>query len=178
MRLMVKATFIDSGTYQHAFLGNRLSRLVEMIVEQGEVLLREADISFPARAASTILIVAQKGVVSTSDIARELAQPHQVATQRVELLIKNGLIEKRTDPSDARRKLLALTKRGTDEARRLETVLEHAQFAFLQLFEELGVDISDIALQAMRSLENKPLVDREPGATPKRIDHTELEIGA
>lgn len=153
-------TFIDGNLFSDAFLGNRLALLVDLIVDQGDTLLNEAGLSFPSRATSTILLVSKRENLSAADIADELDQPHQLATQRVDSLVKLGLLERRNDPMDARRKTLSLTKKGKKEATILEATLRDAQLAFQGLYQELGVNLGSIATDAILALKQTPLSSR------------------
>jgi DNA-binding MarR family transcriptional regulator len=166
-------SFIDSHALHDAFLGNQLSRLVDLIVDQGDELLRDAGLSFAARAASTILLVHERDKVSTADIARELHQPHQLATQRVETLIASGLLKRRNDPQDGRRKILSLTVKGTREAESLKLTLHQAQQAFQEVYDEVEVNLGAVALRAIEALNRNSLAarikaaDGEPGRQGK-----------
>ena len=164
-------TFIDGSIFGDAFLGNRLALLVDLIVDQGDTLLKDAGLSFPSRATSTILLVSKRENLSTADIADELDQPHQLATQRVDSLVKLGLLERRNDPMDARRKTLSLTKKGEKEATILEETLRDAQLAFQGLYQELGVNLGSIATDAILALKQTPITSRiENGANRVNSD--------
>lgn len=153
-------TFIDGNVFSDAFVGNRLTMLVDLIVDQGDRLLKEAGLSFPSRATSTILLVSQRENLSTADIADELDQPHQLATQRVDSLVRLRLLERRNDPMDARRKTLSLTHKGKEEAAILQATLRDAQLAFQGLYQELGVNLGSIATDAIVALQQTPLSAR------------------
>ena len=156
----MEKSFVDGAEWQDAFLGNQLARLVDLIADQGDALLREAGLSFPSRDASTILLISEKLAVSTADIARELQKPHQLATQRVEALMALGLIARRSDPNDARRKLLVLTARGKKEAVVLKATLKEATYALRDLHKEIELNLSAVVLRTINALSKKTLADR------------------
>lgn len=153
-------TFIDTHQYSESFLGFRLLRLVDLIVTQGDELFKAQGLSFPTRAASTVLLISESESLSTADIARQLQQPHQVATQRVEMLIDLGLIKRTADPKDGRRKKLVLTKRGQDECVVLRKSLAQAKSVFEGLYDEIGTDLSAASQWAIDALSQKTLPDR------------------
>ena len=93
LTLMNDTNFVDSHRFSAAFVANQLERLVDVIVTQGNDMLDAAGIEFPSRTVSTVLFVGENEPTSTADIARALGQPHQLATQRVDLLIQIGIIE-------------------------------------------------------------------------------------
>jgi DNA-binding MarR family transcriptional regulator len=152
--------FPDNHPFAAAFLANRLDRLADLIVAQGDELLRAADLSMPPRAVSLMLLIGSEKELSTADAASRLGQPHQLVTQRVELLKDLGLIERTEDPLDGRRKALTLSATGRDQYARLLECLSRASDGFLNLFEEIGCDLSSITAMAMQALQRKPLLDR------------------
>lgn len=152
--------YVDSHSSSGAFLAHRLNRLVDLISEQGDKLLSEARLSLPSRAVSIVLLIDERGRISAADIAKELKQPHQLVTQRIDVLRKLGLVERTVDPSDGRRKILALTRKGKTERRLLETCLRDAERVFLDLYKEIECDLSELALQTIKALSSKSILDR------------------
>ena len=55
---------------------------------------------FPSRSASTVLLLGSGKNLSAADIAKLLGEPHQLATQRVDLLITLGIVSRVDDPRD------------------------------------------------------------------------------
>lgn len=157
---MRDSNIMDTHALSGAFLSNKLLRLVETIAEQGEVLLTSAAIAIPPRAISTVLMIGEVENVTAADIANGLDQPHQLATQRVDLLIKLGLISKRPHPTDSRRKVLELTKEGQAQYTRMMEMLGQIRDAMDALYEELGVDLASVAVTAVKALQERPLVER------------------
>jgi len=160
---MRDSNIMDTHPLSGAFLSNKLLRLVETIADQGEVLLASAGIAIPPRAISTVLMIGEVENVTAADIANGLDQPHQLATQRVDLLIKLGLISKRPHPTDSRRKVLELTKEGQAQYTRMMERLGQIRDAMDALYEELGVDLASVAVKAVKALQERPLVDRVDG---------------
>lgn len=152
--------YVDSHPRPAAFLANQLHRLVDMIAEQGDDLLVSAGLSLPSRAVSSVLLIGERGRISAADIAKELKQPHQLVTQRIEILIELGLVRRIDDPSDGRRKILTLTRKGKNELQRLGTCLRDAERVFLDLYQEIECDLSAVTLRAMEVLSSRSIVDR------------------
>ena len=152
--------FIDTHRLGSAFIAYQLERLAELIVAQGNDMLDAAGITFPSRAVSTVLFIGERQPTSTADIARALGQPHQVATQRVDLLIRLGIVERIDDPDDGRRKLLRLTRQGTAQFEVLTARLTKAGQAFEALFDEIGCNLSAVTQRASDSLLDAPLLAR------------------
>lgn len=153
-------TYTDTHALRGAFVANLLGRLVELIARQGDELLQDADITVPSRAVSCMLFVGDKVHASAADIAKSLNQPHQLVSQRVDVLIGLGFLERVSDPEDRRRKILVLTQAGNDQYRRLCARLAEAEQAFGDLFADIGCDLIDLSEQAIIALDNAPLLHR------------------
>lgn len=175
---MATNTYTDTHPLRGAFVANLLGRLVDMIVAQGEDLLHDAGLDFPSRAASSVLLVGERGNISAADIASALDQPHQLVTQRIELLIDLKIVKRVSDPKDGRRKILALTNKGTQQFMRLQTRLTNADRAFEILFKEIDCDLPAIAARAMDALGKHSILERvmaveasdaPPSVSPKKV---------
>lgn len=152
--------FLDSHPLRGAFVANTLERLVSLIVEQGDALLRDAGMDFPSRAASTVLLLGERTRISAADLAKALGQPHQLVTQRVDLLIERGVVSRAGDPGDARRRILVLTSKGKRQFKALKARLSLAEAAFAALSAEIGCDLSDATRSAIAALERSTVLDR------------------
>lgn len=157
---MTDTNFVDAHRLSAAFIANQIERLADMIVAQGNDMLEAAGIQFPSRAVSTVLFVGENEPASTADIARALGQPHQLATQRVDLLVQLGILERISDPDDARRKLLRLTPEGREQFRVLTDRLDKAGQAFVAMFAEIGCDLPAATQRAAAALRETPLITR------------------
>lgn len=152
--------FPDCHALNEAFLANRLERLAELIVMQGQVLLGEAGLEMPSRTVSLLLLVGERKQLSVADAVAVLCQPHQLVTQRAELLIGLGLVDRNDDPADGRRKILTLSVRGEDQYVRLQARLLEAAGAFAALSEEVGCDLLAMVEKAHSALERTSLLER------------------
>jgi len=152
--------YIRSHALSGAFLAHQLQSLADLISDQGEVMLKAADLPFPARAVSTVLLIGESGETSTVEIASGLKQPHQLVAQRVELLIASGTVERLDDPHDRRRKILRLTSQGADQFSRMQDCLAQVARAFGDMFEELGCDLPAVTQRFAKALEDRSVHDR------------------
>ena len=149
---MSVGNYQDAHPLVNAFVASRLDRLADLISDQGEEMLADAGIEFPARAVSTIRLIGERGGVSTADIAEALGQPHQLVTQRVELLIDARLLSRLPDPNDGRRKILRFTDKGSEQYATLVSRLERVNHALAKLFQENGPDLLQIATLAIQAV--------------------------
>jgi DNA-binding MarR family transcriptional regulator len=159
--------FIDAHPLAGAFVANQLERLAALIVAQGDALLQDAGVTFPPRTVSTVLLIGERGRMAVADIAKTLEQPHQLVTQRIELLIELGIVRRIDDPGDGRRKIVVLTAKGSEQHRRLGACLARAKAAFAALFKEIECDLPAAILRTTQALERSPLSTRATAA--KRI---------
>jgi DNA-binding MarR family transcriptional regulator len=157
---MSDENFIGKHRLGSAFIAFQLDRLTELIIAQGNDMLDAAGITFPSRAVSTVLYIGEHQPTSTADIARALGQPHQVATQRVDILLRLGVVERVDDPDDGRRKLLRLTRQGSDQFQIMTARLAKAGRAFETLFDEIGCDLPAVIQRAADALGSAPLLSR------------------
>ncbi|MCA8901005.1 MAG: winged helix DNA-binding protein [Hyphomonas sp.] len=157
---MTEKNFRDEHALKGAFLSNKLLRLVDLIALQGEDLLRDVGITIPSRAVACALFVGDRGRASLADIAKALDEPHQLSAQRVEGLVQLGLLERKDDPEDGRRKVLSLTRKGRAQYRLLLARLAEIEKAFDDLYAEIGIDLPAVLEAAMDALRRTPLLAR------------------
>jgi len=157
---MTTETYIDAHPLRGAFIANQLDQLAELIADQGEALLRDAGIEFPSRAVSAVLLIGERGKISAAEIADTLRQPHQLTTQRIELLIEAGVLDRLDDPQDGRRKILQLTDKGQKQFKQLKTRLAEADRAFAALYKEIRCDLSRKTQQAIEALSQSSILER------------------
>ncbi|HCR66923.1 MAG TPA: hypothetical protein DIW38_10475 [Oceanicaulis sp.] len=157
---MHDSNIMDTHPLSGAFLSNKLLRLVETIADQGEALLKSAGIVIPPRAISTLLMIGELDNVTAADIAGSLDQPHQLATQRISLLMELGLVTKAPHATDSRRKVLTLTETGREQYTLMIAMLENIRAAMDALYDELGCNLADMAAKAVTSLKDRPLIER------------------
>ena len=152
--------YFNTHPLRGAFLSNSLLGLADLIAEQGEDMLRAANIDVPSRAVSVMLLVGEHKEISAADIAELLKHPHQLVTQRADLLIELQLIKRTSDPRDGRRKILILTEKGQTQFDLLTKRLAQVAEVFTSLFEEIECDIPAMAQRAINALSHSPILDR------------------
>ncbi|MBL4617777.1 MAG: hypothetical protein JKY46_08775 [Robiginitomaculum sp.] len=157
---MMHDSYTDSHSLRNAFVANLLGRLADKMAEQGELFLLDAGLEFPSRAASSVLIIGERGKISTADIAMQLNQPHQLVTQRIELLLGMKIIKRTGDQKDRRRKILTLTLKGQEQFKQLQLSLAMADKVFNRLFDEIESDLTLAATRAMAALNSSSIMDR------------------
>lgn len=152
--------YINTHSRHRAFLANQLNRLADLITEQGDDMLVDAGLTLPSRSVSLLLLIDERGQISAADIAKELNQPHQLVTQRIEALIKLNLINRINDSADKRRKILTLTTKGQKELLQLDQCLQNAEHVFQALYQEIECDLSAITQLTIKTLSTHSILDR------------------
>ena len=152
--------FVTTHRHHTAFLANHLETLASLIVSQAETALKKADIPIRSRAVSALLLIAEREQTTIAEIAESLHQPHQLVTQRIEGLLKIGVIERHPDPSDGRRKLLRLTPHGRDVHQKLDDFLAQMTRVFNDLFKEIDCNLEKQIEAAKVRLAHDNLMER------------------
>ena len=145
--------------YAPAFLGMIMSRLVDEIVAAGSATARALSIDLPPRSMSIITLLAERERTVT-EIAAAVGQTHAAVIKNMKPLAERGLVARKDDASDGRRKPYALTPHGREIARTLDTLLRAGAAAFRELFEETGIDLYDAILRTDEALKRQSMEQR------------------
>lgn len=107
---------------------------------------------------STLATLDQTGPSRITDLAASEGVMQPSMTALVNALQRSGLVERRTDPTDRRVALVALTSAGSDYIRaRRQAGVE----AFMQLIEELPADEADALAAVIPALKRIEKLDGE-----------------
>lgn len=104
-----------------------LHRAIDVLLAEA---MRESPLS-PREYAVTSLIDLNPGISATA-LARELSVPLTTIMEWLTRLIEAGYVERRRDPADGRRRLLALTDAAVEPMRRAYEQFGRAYRAFLE----------------------------------------------
>ncbi|WP_339743655.1 MarR family transcriptional regulator [uncultured Maricaulis sp.] len=130
------------------------------LYEQMDECLQAHGLLLPAYATSLVQTLFHVGSQSVSALAEELGLSHQLASQRLKWLEKEGLVEIGDDPDDRRRRQVRLTESGTQEAQKLQTFLPLLERAYSHLFDEIGMDLHRGLVDGRNALSTKSLLAR------------------
>jgi len=123
------------------FLAHLLRRISDKLVTDAGEYESEIGIRAPPRAASTLLLLRERGKLGVTEIADALRQSHPLVISWLAQLEQAGLVRRSSDPKDARRALLALTPAGSLEAVRMAEASERIGAAYARLLEECDAPI-------------------------------------
>jgi len=128
------------GALAPGFFGLLMLGVVDRLVEGGVPAAEAAGISVPVRAFSTMALLNQADQ-SVTELAPRLGVTHAAVIKTARQLEALGLVERRADPGDARRKPLSLTAEGREEAALILSYMDRAARVYRGLFEEAGMDL-------------------------------------
>ncbi len=138
----------------------RIKNLLDLIDQQLTDSLDASGIQLQASATGIVQALHNLGPLSTAELASTLNLSHQLTTQRINKLIKRGVLQARTDPNDRRCRRIELSAVGQQQAARLQLWLESLKCAYTEAFDEIGVDALDVINRLTRALHNKPMTGR------------------
>ncbi|WP_417593045.1 MarR family transcriptional regulator [Parasphingorhabdus sp.] len=139
-------------TYAPAFFAFLAIQLTDRITSEGARFSTAIGLEIPVNTMSTIMVL-KEGPASVTEIASALNVSHVAVIKTIRILNDKGILERRNDPSDGRRKPLSLTSKGTQVAADVSTVIEKAQSVYRELFEEIGVDLHEALLKMNAALD-------------------------
>ena len=125
------------------FMAHLLRRLSDRLVSDAGNYEAEIGIRAPPRTASTLLLLQSCGPQSVTAIADALQQSHPLIISWITQLQRFGFVTRTTDPDDARRSLVRLTRSGRTEAERMALASKQVGHAYEQLLEEADAPIHD-----------------------------------
>jgi DNA-binding MarR family transcriptional regulator len=143
-----------------AAIALRTKQLLDRMADQLDPALRAGNIQIKSSTTGTIHYLFYSGPSSIAAIAGALRYSHQLATQRVNWLVKHGFARLEDDPEDRRRRRVSLTDAGWTEAVNLQALLPKLEAAYAALFEELEFDLLDAICRADAALIRKSVSER------------------
>lgn len=135
-----------------AFFAFLAIQLTDRISSEGARFSNAMGLAIPVNTMSTIMAL-MDGPASVTEIASALNVSHVAAIKTTRILADKGILARRDDPNDGRRKPLSLTRKGKLVAADVNTVIEKAQIVYRELFEEIGVDLHDALLRMNNALD-------------------------
>jgi len=142
------------------FLGLQAHQLLSIIDFQGTDLLAAQGIDLPSRSVSTMMHLKKNKHVTVTGLAHFLGMSHQLVRHRLKDLKARNLVAEQRDPDDLRRTHILLTKSGKALALKVDHLNEEVEHVYLEMFEEIGVDLFAALIKAKQALIEKSLGTR------------------
>ncbi|TPH13975.1 MarR family winged helix-turn-helix transcriptional regulator [Litorilituus lipolyticus] len=157
-----ESRFSNQIKSNYAFLAKSVFDLHCLIQNQSEELYVEKEMGFPVWASSALMFLASVKRASIMQISQALNLSHQLASQRIKIMLKLELVEGIKDDDDKRRTLYHLTSKGQEKSAVLDLYCKDAAQAFQDLSNEVGVDIQQVLNSAITALQAKSFNNRFP----------------
>jgi DNA-binding MarR family transcriptional regulator len=111
----------------------RFSRLLHDLTGLLKLLNRDEKLCYGLTwpQAFTVEALAAQGELTMSDLGAKMGVAVSTATRILDLLVRDGLVERKTGEHDRRQVLIALSEKGRDLARKLAVCREKAIGAML-----------------------------------------------
>lgn len=138
----------------------RVGQLATTIYEQMDGFLASQGVKLPGYTTSLVQTLFHAGPQSISDLAGQLGLSHQLASQRVQWLVRARFAVVGYGTEDRRVRIVKLTRAGRVEADKLQRFLPMLHDAYSSLFDQVGVDLHDAVTRASAALAERPLAAR------------------
>lgn len=143
-----------------AFLAHLLRRLADELVQGAGEWYPKAGVKASPRTASTLLALDARGPLGVTTIAALLRQSHPLVITWIRQLEALALVETLGDPHDRRRSVIALTRKGRAEVKRLRTALVPMAQASRELLDEAAPGMLDALWRMEQACREQPFTAR------------------
>jgi DNA-binding MarR family transcriptional regulator len=144
----------------NVYVAHRLRRSSDRIVEQcGEVLIT-LDIDVPPRGSSMMLLIDEEGPIGIVEVSRRLRLSHPLIVRMARRFTQAGLATLKLDSGDGRRRLLAATAKGREQAAKIRAFNSRLATVFDSLFAEIDCPLIAVLERLDRALEAVPIAER------------------
>jgi DNA-binding MarR family transcriptional regulator len=143
-----------------AFLAHLLRRLSDELVQGAADWYPKAGVGAPPRTASTLLALDTNGPLGVTTIAALLRQSHPLVITWIRQLEALALVETLADPHDRRRSVIALTRKGRAEVKRLRGALLPMEWASRELLDAAAPGMFDALWRMERACRERPFSQR------------------
>jgi len=163
-------TYREGGTTREISLLIKLVLMVRRFRNQLDENLRKIDQS-TARMETLSAILNMQGPKSQTDVARRLRVEAATVTRMVDILSKEGLVERTPDPNDRRVNLLSISPKGEAVLEEIFRVYDRMRNHMLQDLDEDDVERMHVLVDLMtRRLDEPPAARTVTIKEPEPVD--------
>lgn len=113
---------VELHDYGPLLMASRLRKVSEAMYAGVDEVYRAHGVELPSRCFPILFLLRDRGRLGISEIAASLGQTHPAVSQMSRKLLAHGVVQESADPLDERRRLLRLSRRGTQLMKRLVPV--------------------------------------------------------
>lgn len=132
-------------------IGSRLKRLSEYMMKETQVVYDSLGVDFDPYLFPTVKVILHKKEVTNTEINKSLKTSQPATTQVINKLEKKGLIVLNEHPSDKRKKVISLSKKGNDLVKDIQPLWKSIEYTI----KEYTRITSDSLIEHINCLEKK-----------------------
>ena len=140
--------------------GTQLRHLIELLDGAVGEAYEAAGLNYRPRYTPVMRSLMAKEPATIGFIAEAAGITQPAATQTIALMIKDGIVSVEASPTDARQKMIRLTKQGHELIPQLKMCWQATAIASASLEADLPFSLSEVLDGAIRALANKSLGER------------------
>lgn len=141
-------------------LGTQLRHLIELLDSAVERSYENVDPSYRPRYTPVMRVLMQDGVATISEIAQAAGISQPAVTQTVARMTEADLVSVTASETDARQRIVQLTKKGKRLAPRLAQCWEATALAAKSLEADMQVPLGRVLEDAIQALEKQSYDER------------------
>lgn len=141
-------------------LGTQLRHLIELLDSAVERSYENLDPSYRPRYTPVMRVLMQDGVATISEIAQAAGISQPAVTQTVARMTEADLVSVTASETDARQRIVQLTKKGKRLAPRLTQCWEATALAARSLEADMQVPLGRVLEDAIQALEKQSYDER------------------
>jgi DNA-binding MarR family transcriptional regulator len=144
-----------------AAVGSLLRHVLELLDGDVAKVYQEQGLAeYRPRFFPLVRVLLAEGPLPVGDLAAATGVTHSAASQTAAQMARAGLVTHTPDPSDARRRLVALTPKARALLPRIEAEWQATAAAMADLDAELSMPLADLLVEVARAVGRRPFHDR------------------
>ena len=150
--------------------GSRMKNFTDTLMRDVARIYKDLDVEFEPRWFTFFMLLCERDEeIPVTKIAEELNQSHPAIIQVANILEEKGLINARSDDADLRKRLVSLSKRGKELAKKMSVTWEEIRKATEDYIFEVEPDFLKIIDQLEDSYFKYSLYDRIKNGMADRL---------
>ncbi|MCK7594529.1 bifunctional helix-turn-helix transcriptional regulator/GNAT family N-acetyltransferase [Pseudomarimonas salicorniae] len=150
---------MKANCYGELALGSRLRALSDRLFDAVDEVYHQQGAGIQSRWFLLLRVLLDEGPMPVSELAAALGQSHAAVSQLSRKLQAEGLLERRSDPEDARRSVLALSAEGERRLQALQPLWASIREAVGECIARSGHPLLDAVSALEAELDRTPLAD-------------------
>ncbi len=139
---------------------SRLRRLSERLMRDASRVYKSQQINMEARWFPIMYLLRQEGAMGITEIARALQVTHPAVNQLAAGMLEEGLLVESKDPTDERRRILALSRKAQNALAGVEPIWEAIEEATREVIDLSGDDLLGSLKKFETALDEREMYDR------------------